>query len=62
MKTLIVGMLMGVAIGMLIGGYGPYSPVARNLRQQAIDAKVARWTIDPATGEKTFVFGLEDRP
>jgi len=39
--------LLGIYIGAMLE------------RQKAIDANVARWVLDPSTGESKFVYGVE---
>jgi hypothetical protein len=44
-------LIVGTLLGMEITG--------KTLRGQAVDAKVARWTVNPETGETEFVYGCE---
>lgn len=51
----IIGAICGFVCGFLIMLYLASNIIDR-IRQEAIDANVAKWTIDEKTGEKSFKF------
>ena len=47
-------------VGCFVGNEGEYHRGQQVVRQQAIDAGAAHWQINSKTGEREFVFGVQE--